>query len=131
MREIPLVTSIYDEILLYLKAAESMVGRKRLPGEPLLVTAGGNALYPVYVDRAVKRELDRSDITVRRSPHVLRHSLATTLLERGADLNSIKEMLGHSSLAATEVYTHNSVERLKTVYNAAHPRAKKEGKNGD
>ena len=131
MREIPLVTSIYDEILLYLKAAESMVGRKRLPEEPLLVTAGGGALYPVYVDRAVKKELDRSDITVRRSPHVLRHSLATTLLERGADLNSIKEMLGHSSLAATEVYTHNTAERLKTVYNAAHPRAKKEGKNGD
>ena len=63
--------------------------------------------------------------TGRKSPHVLRHSIATSLLNEGAQLNSIKEMLGHSSLAATQVYTHNSITKLQQVYKAAHPRAKK------
>ena len=95
--------------------------------DPLLVTWKGNPLYPLYVDRVIKKELDGFGITGRKSPHVLRHSVATALLEDGADLNSIKEMLGHSSLAATQVYTHNSVERLKNVYKNAHPRAKNGG----
>ena len=99
------------------------------PEAPLLVTEKGKPLYPAWVDRAVKQELDgREGITGRKSPHVLRHSLATALLEEGADLNAIKQMLGHSSLAATEVYTHNSVERLKAQYMNAHPRAKNEDK---
>jgi integrase/recombinase XerC len=76
------------------------------------------------VDRAVKAELDKAGIQGRKSPHALRHTLATSLLEDGADLTSIKEVLGHSSLAATQVYTHATVERLKTVYVNAHPRAK-------
>ena len=103
-----------------------MVGE--LPASaPLMVTEKGKSLYPEYVDRAVKAELQgRQGITGRKSPHVLRHSLATALLNGGADLNAIKEMLGHSSLAATEVYTHNSVERLKQQYMNAHPRAKNE-----
>ena len=97
------------------------------PEVPLLLTEKGKPLYPAWVDRAVKHELDgRECITGRKSPHVLRHSLATALLEEGADLNAIKQMLGHSSLAATEVYTHNSVERLKAQYMNAHPRAKNE-----
>ena len=97
------------------------------PEDPLLLTEKGQPLYPAWADRAVKQELDgREGITGRKSPHVLRHSLATALLEEGADLNAIKQMLGHSSLAATEVYTHNSVERLKAQYMNAHPRAKNE-----
>ena len=79
-------------------------------------------------DRVVKAEFrDGRGFTGRKSPHVLRHTLATELLDGGTDLNSIKELLGHSSLAATQVYTHNTIERLRTVYNNAHPRAK----NGD
>ena len=96
---------------------------------PLLVTEKGRPLYPEYVDRAVKTELDGYGITGRKSPHVLRHTVATALLDDGADLNSIKEMLGHSSLAATQVYTLNSIDRLKKVYNLAHPRAKNGGSN--
>lgn len=128
MREIPLIPSLIEEISLYLKAA-SMTEASQRPQDPLLVTEKGTPLYPAYVDRAVKTELDGYGITGRKSPHVLRHSLATALLQEGADLNAIKEMLGHANLAATEVYTHNSVTRLKEQYLNAHPRAKNSGKH--
>ena len=120
-REIPLVPSLCKEISLYLQSVETMEGHARPASDPLLITPGGAKLYPVFV----------GGITGRKSPHVLRHSLATELLNEGTDLNSIKEMLGHSSLAATQVYTHNSIEKLKKVYVNAHPRAKSGGKNGD
>ena len=132
MREIPLVASLCEEILLYLKAVEVLVGGKRSLTEPLLVTYTGLRLYPVYIDRVVKSELSGcKGIAGRKSPHVLRHSLATELMNDDADLNSIKELLGHSSLATTQVYTHNTIARLKHIYKQAHPRAKNGGKNGD
>ncbi len=132
MREIPLVPSLCKEISLYLQATELKMGSARSLSDPLLVTWSGGKLYPVYVDREIKIELGQiKGITGRKSPHVLRHTLATELLNNGADLNSIKELLGHSSLAATQVYTHNSIEKLKKVYNNAHPRAKSGGQNGD
>lgn len=133
IREIPLVFSLCQEILLYLQSVDSMgAGERPVPrrsgDDPLLVTAKGERLYPVLVDRVVKQELAGvKGITGRRSPHVLRHTLATELLDDGADLGAIKEMLGHASLAATQVYTHNSIEKLKRVYNHAHPRAKNDG----
>lgn len=132
VREIPLVPSLCKEISLYLQSVETMVGRVRSEDEPLAVTGKGLRLYPVFVDRAIKNALGQvGSITGRKSPHVLRHSLATELLDDGTDLNSIKELLGHSSLAATQVYTHNTIEKLKKVYVNAHPRAKSGGKNGD
>ena len=132
MREIPLVVSLCEEILLYLKAVGALTHEDRSLKSPLLMTYSGNRLYPGYVDRTVKRELGNvKGITGRRSPHVLRHSLATELMNEEADLNSIKEMLGHSSLATTQVYTHSSFARLKNIYEHAHPRAKNGGKHGD
>ncbi len=132
MREIPLPPVLCDEILLYLQAVDSLKYADRASEAPLLQTPRGERLYPVYVDRAVKAALAGIDgISGRKSPHVLRHTLATELLDGGADLNSIKELLGHSSLAATQVYTHNSIERLQSVYKSAHPRAKNDGNYGD
>lgn len=132
MREIPLVPSLSEEILLYLKAVEVMCGGERSLKEPLFVTYKGAQLYPAYVDRAVKSALGgQKDIRGRKSPHVLRHSLATELMNGDTGLNSIKELLGHSSLAATQVYTHSSIARLKDSYERAHPRAKNGGKHGD
>ena len=132
IREIPLTASLCDEILLYLQSVDSLKCADTAPEAPLLQTPRGARLYPVYVDRAVKEALgDVAGISGRKSPHVLRHTLATELLDGGADLNSIKELLGHSSLAATQVYTHNSIERLQSVYKSAHPRAKNDDNHGD
>ena len=132
MREIPLIASLCKEISLYLDAVETVCGGKRSLKEPLLITYKGRSLYPAYVDRVVKNELgDVKGITGRKSPHVLRHSLATELLNEETNINSIKELLGHSSLAATQVYTHTDIARLKSIYKSAHPRAKNGGKNGD
>ena len=123
-RAIPMDDVLADEILLYLKAVEALVEGDRTASEPLLITYSGRELYPVYVDRVVKKELgDSTAFAGRKSPHVLRHSIATGLLNEGAELNSIKEMLGHSSLSATQVYTHNSIAKLQKAYKDAHPRA--------
>lgn len=93
--------------------------------EPLFLTEKGKKMYPKLVYNLVKKYLSQITTVEQRSPHVLRHSFATHLSNNGADLNAIKELLGHSSLAATQVYTHNSIEKLKKVYQQAHPKAKK------
>ncbi|MDQ1142090.1 tyrosine-type recombinase/integrase [Pedobacter agri] len=89
----------------------------------LIVTNTGKPAYPKLIYRIVTLYLNHISTNDKKSPHVLRHSYATTLLNAGADLNAIKELLGHASLAATQVYTHNSIERLKTIYKQAHPKA--------
>lgn len=90
-----------------------------------LITEKGKKLYPKLVYRIVKKYLGIITTLEQRSPHVLRHTFATHLLNNGADINAIKELLGHANLAATQVYTHNTIEKLKKVYEQAHPRAKK------
>jgi integrase/recombinase XerC len=89
----------------------------------LLVTDSGEKLYPMLVNRIVKKYLKVFSSVEKKSPHVLRHSYATHLLNKGAEINAVKDLLGHSSLAATQVYTHNTIEKLKKAFDQAHPKA--------
>lgn len=89
----------------------------------LILTNKGEPAYSVLIQRIVKKYLSAVTSLQKRSPHILRHTFATHLLNNGADLNSIKDLLGHSSLAATQVYTHNTIEKLKKIYKQAHPKA--------
>lgn len=89
----------------------------------LFLAPGGQRIYDRAVQRMVKDYLMKASEVTQKSPHVLRHSFATHLLDQGADIRIIKELLGHANLAATQVYTHTSVERLKNIYKQAHPRA--------
>lgn len=89
----------------------------------LFVKEDGQPIYPMLAHRIVSSSLQQISTLAKTSPHVLRHSFATGMLNNGADINAVKELLGHSSLAATEIYTHTSFEELKNIYNKAHPRA--------
>jgi len=93
------------------------------PAISLFLTSRGKPIYPKFVYRLVQRSLAEVTNLTKRSPHVIRHSFATAMLNGGADINAVKELLGHSSLASTQVYTHNTAEKLKKVYQQAHPRA--------
>jgi len=120
-RLVPIHSQLKDRLHEYLNA-------KKLEYEcnsnsPFLVTDKGKQLYPMFVYRKVKEYLTLISTQEKKSPHVLRHTFATHLLNKGADLNAIKDLLGHSSLAATQVYTHNSMEKLKKIFEQAHPRA--------
>ena len=89
----------------------------------LLINEKGKKLYPRYVYNVAKKYLSLVTTIGKKSPHILRHTFATHLTNNGADLNAVKELLGHSSLAATQVYTHNTIEKLKDVFKKAHPKA--------
>jgi len=129
VREIPVPGGVSEEILLYLNRIKVQFPSRE--NDRFFVNDHGGRITAQEVNEMVHEELDGVEgFTGKKSPHVLRHSLATHLLNNGTDLNSIKEILGHSSLAATQVYTHNSFETLKKSYLTAHPRAKDGGKNG-
>ena len=126
LREIPITNTLHDELELYLEKFKEIYPVSN--NNNFFLTDSGQPFYLSFVNKIVTGELRGVEgFTGKRSPHVLRHSIATHLLNNGADLNSIKEVLGHSSLAATQVYTHNSFEQLKKVFLTAHPRAKKGG----
>jgi integrase/recombinase XerC len=120
-RVIPFAASLVPIIEGYLNARNREVDMK---GHGfLLVTDKGNPCYPVMVNHIVKKYLHEYTTSEKQSPHVLRHTYATHLLDKGAEINAVKDLLGHSSLAATQVYTHNSMEKLKKVFDQAHPKA--------
>ncbi len=106
----------------YLKLREDFF-RSSGAADYFLLTSKGEKLYPRLVNRIVKVYLDTITSSEKKSPHVIRHSFATHMLNHGAGLNAIKELLGHANLSATEVYTHNTFEKLKKIYKQAHPRA--------
>ncbi|GAB3432836.1 tyrosine-type recombinase/integrase [Niabella aquatica] len=110
-----------------LAAIQNYIALKRkefaAPEEELLVTEKGKKLYPKYAYLLVRQVLAEIPTLDKKSPHVLRHSFATHLVNHGAELNAVKELLGHASLAATQIYTHNTIEKLKEVYKNAHPKA--------
>ncbi|MCA4897217.1 MAG: tyrosine-type recombinase/integrase [Bacteroidota bacterium] len=120
-RVIPFTAHLAKLIERYVKARNLEVAK--YDHGLLFVTNKGEPLYPVLVNRIVKKYLKAFTSVEKRSPHVLRHSYATHLLNKGAEINAVKDLLGHSSLAATQVYTHNSMEKLKKVFEQAHPKA--------
>ena len=120
-RIVPMTKPLAEQLEAYLLEKGRQAFSKS--SDALIVTDRGAKLSPPFVYKTVKRYLSMVSTQEKLSPHVLRHSYATSLLNRGADLNAIKELLGHASLAATQVYTHNSIEQLKEIYNQAHPKA--------
>jgi integrase/recombinase XerC len=120
-RIIPLPKGIIPLVTRYLEIRENV--RTSGSGDYLLITDNGNPVYPMFIYRRVKHYLSLFTTANKNSPHVLRHTFATHLLNKGADLNAVKDLLGHANLAATQVYTHNSIEKLKSVYDKAHPKA--------
>jgi integrase/recombinase XerC len=122
-RVIPLLPSVAETIAAYLKE------REQLPvvvdESYLLLSKNGVKIYETLVYRVINSYFSKASEKVKRSPHILRHSFATHLLNDGADLNAVKELLGHASLASTQVYTHTSMAQLKQVYKNSHPRNSK------
>ena len=119
-RVIPLHKKAYNKVIIYLNHKKNIKSKNT---KYLFCTEKGEKIYPMLVSRVVKRNLSSMINSEKYNPHLLRHTFATHILNKGADLNSIKELLGHESLAATQIYTHNSIEKLKLTFNKAHPKA--------
>lgn len=121
-RIIPFGKTMKELLIIYITKKELFFGGLNQQ-DYLFITNISNKMYPKAVYRIVNKYLDMVTNLSKKSPHIIRHTFATHMLNRGADINAIKEILGHSSLAATQVYTHNSIEKLKSIYKQAHPRA--------
>lgn len=121
-RIIPITKALHSIIFSYLHIREAEFG-KALPNERLFLTAKGGPVYQSMLYKIVHRHIEAVSNVSKKSPHVLRHTFATVLLNNGADLMAIKELLGHSSLAATQIYAHSDFEQLSKIYKLAHPRA--------
>ena len=119
-RLIPFPSEVRGDLINYIRVRNELFGDSN---GYLFITDKGEQAYDKLLYRIVRKYLSLVTTMEKRSPHILRHSYATHLLNRGADLNAIKELLGHASLAATQVYTHTTFEKLKKIYNQAHPRA--------
>lgn len=117
------VIPVSKNLLLEMKRLESLSIEKGFDKPYIFLTDKGQKMYPKFVYRKVNEYIGLVSTAKKKSPHVLRHSFATHMLNNGAELNAIKELLGHANLSATQVYTHTSIEKLKSVYNQAHPRA--------
>jgi integrase/recombinase XerC len=120
-RYIPLLKSVQKTLAQYIKVREEI----NINQSYLFLTKNGKIIYDTLVYRVINNYFSRVSSKVKKSPHIIRHSFATHLLSEGADLNSVKELLGHSSLASTQVYTHSNLGKLKEIYNKAHPRSQK------
>lgn len=126
-RIIPVSAGLMKEIQEYMAEKQERVGE----GAFLLVNKKGKPFTPTAMRAIVKEYLNKIPTLEKTSPHVLRHTFATHLMNNGADLNAVKELLGHSSLASTQVYTHNTIEKLRKVYNDAHPKQRQSKANQD
>ncbi len=122
-RIVPLLVSTIDLFAMYLPLRNEL--ENKVDKEFVFLTSAGNKIYETLVYRIINGYFSKVSSKIKRSPHILRHTFATHLLNKGADLNSVKELLGHSSLASTQVYTHNSIAELKKIHASAHPRGKK------
>ncbi|EMQ94830.1 Integrase, site-specific recombinase [Xanthomarina gelatinilytica] len=122
-RYVPLLNMVMESLNVYLGFRNQL--ENITDKEVLFLTKNGVKIYETLVYRIINEYFSLVSSKVKKSPHILRHSFATHLLNQGADLNAVKELLGHSSLAATQVYTHNSIAELKKVYLNTHPRSKK------
>ncbi|MFA6541316.1 MAG: tyrosine-type recombinase/integrase [Bacteroidota bacterium] len=122
-RIIPLTGNAKDSLIHYLHLRKEKIAQHHSREKSLFITEKGKRLYPQMVYSIVHRALSGASEIQQRSPHVLRHSFATHLLDNGADILAVKELLGHESLSTTQVYTHVTVERLKKIYAKAHPKA--------
>jgi integrase/recombinase XerC len=120
-RNIPISKSTLEIIENYLSIREKELGNSS--NDFFIVRENGEKMYPRLIQRLAEKYFSQVTTSEKTNPHKLRHTFATHMLNNGADLNAVKELLGHASLAATEVYTHNTYEKLKSVYKQAHPRA--------